>query len=135
MKLKCIMLIDDNVHDTFFAKRVIAKNNPGDTIIAKDSAMQALDYLRSQTKPIPDMIFLDIYMPVMSGWEFLDEYCKLEKAIQNKIMIVMLATSGDPAHILRANTWACISDYITKPLTSEKMEEISEKYFKSYPAL
>jgi CheY-like chemotaxis protein len=129
------MIIDDNEHDTFFAKRVIAKNNPGDTIITMESGLEALDYISCQTLPIPDMIFLDIYMPVMSGWEFLDDYCKLDEVIKDKTMIVMLATSGNPDHVAKAHQWDCISDYITKPLTQERMGEISEKYFKPHPAL
>lgn len=124
------MLIDDNADDNFLTGRVIRKHNRDVIIVTMESPVKALQYLRSEILPIPDMIFLDIYMPVMTGWEFLDEYCKLDKLIQDKIMIVMLATSGDPAHIVRAHDWDCISDYIIKPLTGERMGEISDKYFK-----
>ena len=127
MKGKCIMIIDDNPHDIFFTERVIKENNENDIIITKESSRKALDYLKSNRTPKPDIIFLDIHMPVMDGWEFLDQYCLLDEKIKTEIMIVMLATSGNPEHIDRANNWDCISDYITKPLTPARIKEIRGK--------
>ncbi|MCW3127277.1 MAG: response regulator [Bacteroidetes bacterium] len=129
MQKKIIMIIDDNPHDNFFTKRVIKQNDADDIIITMESAVLALEYLEAGTVPKPDLIFLDIYMPVMDGWEFLDRYCKLDADLRIGLMIVMLATSGDPAHVQRAKTWDCISEYIMKPLTIEKMEGLSDKYF------
>ncbi|MCW3127278.1 MAG: response regulator [Bacteroidetes bacterium] len=123
------MIIDDNPDDNFFTEKVIQQNDPGDIVIIMEDAAKALQYLLTKADPKPDLIFLDIYMPSMDGWEFLDAYCLLDTTIRSGIMIVMLATSGDPAHIGRANSWDCISEYITKPLTKEAMKNISRKYF------
>ena len=135
MKKKCIMLIDDNVHDNYFSEKVIKQDDPDCIIIKKESAEDALHYIASEETPKPDIIFLDIYMPIMDGWDFLDKYCELNEAIRSKTMILMLATSGDPAHIEKANTWDCISDYITKPLTKERLQDISDIYLKHQMAV
>jgi len=69
-------------------------------------------------------------MPGMNGWEFLDEYHKLDKDIQSKVIVVMLTTSDNPDDEAKAKNWDFISDFITKPLTKEILEDIIEKYFK-----
>jgi CheY-like chemotaxis protein len=131
--LSCVMLVDDNHSDNFFHDREIKKNNPLTTVIFKYSGSEALEYLRSTetTKSIlPDLIFLDINMPGMNGWEFLDEYHLLNKNIQSRVIVVMLTTSDNPDDEAKAKNWDFISDFITKPLTKEIMEDIVDKYFK-----
>jgi CheY-like chemotaxis protein len=73
---------------------------------------------------------LDINMPGMNGWEFLKEYNQLENKLQSKVIVIMLTTSDNPDDESKAKTWDFVSDYITKPLTKEKMEVIVNKYFK-----
>ena len=68
-------------------------------------------------------------MPGMNGWEFLKEYSKLDKKMQSKLIIIMLTTSDNPDDESRAKNLSFVSDYITKPLTKELMEEITRKYF------
>jgi CheY-like chemotaxis protein len=69
-------------------------------------------------------------MPGMNGWEFLDEYHLLNKNIQNKVIVIMLTTSDNPDDEAKAKNWDFISDFKTKPLTKEIMEDIVNKYFK-----
>ena len=78
----------------------------------------------------PDLIFLDINMPGMNGWEFLEEYNKLDKEIQSRVMVIMLTTSDNPDDSMRAKTWGFVSDYITKPLTKERLKDIIDAHFK-----
>ncbi|HOZ87657.1 MAG TPA: response regulator, partial [Bacteroidia bacterium] len=113
-KLKCIMLIDDDEDDNFFHKREIADNHLADMVIVQDSAIKALEYLKAKTDPCSDLIFLDINMPRMNGWEFLTEYNKLDKEMQSKAIIIMLSTSENPSDIARAKSWDFVADYITK---------------------
>ncbi len=132
-ELKCIMLVDDNVDDNFYHERVIKKHNLSTRIVVKDSGLSALSYLKSKNKisnSQPDLIFLDINMPGMNGWEFLKEYNKLDKKMQSELIIIMLTTSDNPDDEAKAKNWDFVSDYITKPLTKELMEEIKQKYFK-----
>ena len=101
-------------------------------VITKNSGKEGLEYLRSTGRTeniLPDLIFLDINMPAMNGWEFLQEYHKLDKDIQRKVVVVMLTTSDNPDDEAKAKNWDFISDFITKPLTKEIMNGIINKYF------
>src|SRR5688572_14604805 len=78
-ELKSIMLIDDNPDDNFIHERAIKKINSESVVITKLSGADALSYLKSRETPCSDLIFLDINMPEMNGWEFLERYRKLDK--------------------------------------------------------
>jgi CheY-like chemotaxis protein len=123
------MLIDDNADDNFFHEREIKKADLENIVITKNSGMAALEYLKSKKEPHSDLIFLDINMPGMNGWEFLQEYNKLDKELQSRAIIIMLTTSENPDDQAKAKTWSFVSDYITKPLTKKIMEDIINKYF------
>ena len=123
------MLIDDNPHDNFFHERAIKAYDESDIVIAKESGTAALEYLNAGTDPRSDLIFLDINMPGMNAWEFLEKYVLLDQTIKGQPIIIMLTTSGNPFDLAKAKEWDCISDFITKPLTKEKMKEIADKYF------
>lgn len=131
-KLKCIMLVDDDKNDNFFHERAIKKSNLETIVIARNSGMKALEYLKSMNdnKDLhPDLIFLDINMPGMNSWDFLKEYILLDKELISRIKIIILTTSDNPDDKARAKTWNNVSDYIVKPLTKEKMDDIVKKYF------
>jgi CheY-like chemotaxis protein len=130
--LRCIMLVDDNHDDNFFHEREIKKNNHATIVITKNTGLEALEYLKSKkdiTQVQPDLIFLDINMPGMNGWEFLKEYNRLDKKLQSQVIIIMLTTSDNPDDEARSKTWNFVSDYLTKPLTKEILEVIVNKYF------
>jgi CheY-like chemotaxis protein len=133
-KVNCIMLVDDNPDDNFFHERVIRKNGYADFVIAKQTGKEGLEYLRGRNTGSdrhPDLIFLDINMPGMNGWEFLEEYRKLDTYFQSRIIIVMLTTSDNPDDKLRAETFGIPFEYKTKPLTKEMLDEIMEKFIPS----
>ena len=123
------MLVDDDEDDNFFHEREISENHLAETVIVKDSAKKALTYLKDKNDPTSDLIFLDINMPVMSGWEFLDQYSQLDKEMQSKAIIIMLSTSQNPTEIAKSKTWNFVADYVTKPLTKEILQGIIVKYF------
>jgi CheY-like chemotaxis protein len=130
--LRCIMLVDDNPFDNFFHERQIKRCNPDTVVIAKTSGYDALEYLNSLVlveSVGPDLIFLDINMPKMNGWEFLVEYEKLEEDVKSKYVIIMLTTSENPEDIAKSKEFKSISDFISKPLTKELMNEITKHYF------
>jgi len=123
------MLIDDNPDDNFFHEREILKSNSDSRVITKESGKEALDYLKSKEDPHSDLIFLDINMPGMNGWEFLQEYNELDRELQSQAIVIMLTTSDYSADIAKSKNWGFVSDFITKPLTEDMMKKINSKYF------
>ena len=126
------MLVDDNPDDNFYHERVIKKSNAAEFVIAKETAIEALEYLQSEKAKgdcHPDLIFLDINMPGMNGWEFLQSYYKMDKQFQSLAIVVMLTTSSNPDDRKKAESLKVVSDFQTKPLTKEMLEEIIDKYF------
>src|ERR1700759_91114 len=125
-KVNCIMLVDDNPDDNFFHERVIRKNGSANIIVAKQTGPDALNYLKNRAEhpdKHPDLIFLDINMPGMNGWEFLTEYNKLDKELQSHAIVVMLTTSDNPDDKARAKDFGILFDFKTKPLTREMLQE------------
>ena len=126
------MLVDDNPDDNFYHERMIKKSDAADIVVAKQTAMAALEYLKSKkdnSDTQPNLIFLDINMPGMNGWEFLEEYHKLDKQFKSQAIVVMLTTSDNPDDKMKAKLLNGVSDFKTKPLTKEMLEEIIDKYF------
>ena len=126
------MLVDDNPDDNFFHERIIKKSGAATVVITKESGMEALEYLKLQRYEKishPELIFLDINMPGMNGWEFIEEYNKLDKDQQGEHVIVMLTTSKNPDDKTQSETHQIVTDFKSKPLTKEILEEIINSYF------
>src|SRR3569832_787177 len=98
-KINCILLVDDNPADNEFHKIIINESDVCDQVKIATNGRNALDYLIRSGKegavdfPKPDLIFLDINKPGMNGFEFLDEYHKLDANLKSRIVIIMLSTS------------------------------------------
>lgn len=126
-KLHTILLIDDDPATNFLHNLIIQKENCTANIICKQSAEEALVYLRSKVKgeyPHPELIFLDINMPGMNGWEFLNEYKNIEKIQEAGKILVMLTTSLDFSDRDKAGKIKEITQFKTKPLTSEIIRDV-----------
>lgn len=133
-KVDCIMLVDDNRHDNFFHERIIMKNEAAGHVVAVESGRAALEYLQKRFDPghiHPNIILLDINMPGMDGWEFIEHYRRLDTALQSKMIVVMLTTSENPDDKARALEEGLLADFKTKPLTKEMITDIMSKYYGS----
>lgn len=133
-KLNCVLLVDDDEPTNFFNRMVLEDIDCVETIRIADSGQNALDYLEhagnsNGDHSSPDLIFLDINMPAMNGWEFLERYSNLDRQHKANVVIVMLTTSLNPDDCAKANTIPDVSGFETKPLTPEKLQSILKKYF------
>lgn len=131
-KLNCILLIDDNNADNYFHQIVIKQMNITERIETVTDGVEALNFLENATQGPPDLIFLDINMPRMNGWEFLEKYKHLDPAKKSKTVIVMLTTSGHPKDLEKAKESEDVKGYNVKPLSEEMLQEILEKHFPEY---
>ena len=131
-KLDCFLLIDDNEADNVYHEIVIEEANCVKKVISVQSAKDGLELLKGgeeKEPPTPNIIFLDINMPGMNGWEFLDEYQQLNSEQQADMIVVMLTTSLNPDDRKRAEKIEAIKDFKTKPLTTDMLQEILKKHF------
>lgn len=127
--INAIMLVDDNKIDNFFHERVIKKYNPEITVIVRETGQDAIDYLTGDGMPLlPNLIFLDINMPGMNGWEFIEHYKQLDRELHTSIIVVMLTTSQNNEDILLAKSHNIIADFKSKPLTIEGLKEIIDNH-------
>lgn len=130
------MLIDDDEPTNFLNKMLIEETGVAHEVRVAQSAREALDYLSGKqpgatgdTPPAPDLIFLDINMPAMDGWEFLEHYDRLSPQQKASIIVVMLTTSFNPEDENKAKTISYISSYQNKPLTGEVIHDILKEHF------
>lgn len=130
-KLRSILLIDDDEPTNFFSSLIIEDADCAENIQVAESGQTALGLLNDDHIPSPDLIFLDINMPAMDGWEFLERYRQLPKGPQSKI--IMLTTSLNPDDREKASKIKEVSGFETKPLTPEIIDRVLLKHF-SLPA-
>jgi CheY-like chemotaxis protein len=107
---------------------VIERSSVNTEVVAFENPNQALEYLHEAQGDMDSwLIFLDINMPEMDGWEFADQYSAFHVASSN--VLVMLTSSIDPRDEERAKKHAVICDYRTKPLTFEILDDLRATYF------
>ena len=131
-KLNRVLLIDDDKITNTLNEMVIKKSGYAERIESVQNGIEALEYLmkdQGEGYPRPDLMFLDINMPGMDGWEFIEEYSKLDKRYQGNLIVVMLTTSLNPDDKDRSDDSNQLNDFINKPLTTEKFQKIMEKNF------
>lgn len=127
-RIHCVLLIDDNEADNYFHRRTILENGFAEQVICFDMADEALGAVRSGTVS-PNLIFLDINMPGMDGWEFLEEYVRLPKDTTRAVVVIMLTTSLNPVDKNRAESLPIMASFCHKPLTASVLEQILREHF------
>lgn len=127
--MKKFMLIDDDEIFVFLTKKTILKVSADVEVQVFADGQQAishLQYISGHSDLFPDAIFLDLNMPVMDGWEFLDEYQKLDDFPFNKVPLYIVSSSISPYEMDRSAGIPVVTEFIIKPLVKEKFLEILE---------
>ena len=131
-KLNCILLVDDNSEDNRFHQIIIRKMDIVNRIDTVINGLEALAYLKSGHQDPPELIFLDINMPKMNGWEFLEQYKHLDAKKKARVVIMILTTSANPDDVKKAKEIEDVTGFETKPLTEEMMMGILNQHFQDY---
>ena len=126
-KPSIICIVDDDDIYKFTITKTIEKEKLAKKILVFSDGEQAFDFLKANLENngnLPDVIFLDINMPIMDGFEFMEEYAKIHPKVGKKIIIYMVTSSVDPTDEIRANKIAQVSDYIVKPIDLSTLRSV-----------
>lgn len=122
--VKNILLIDDDYPTNLLNRTIIEKQKIVDKVVDVNSAKKALDYLDAPENNLPDLILLDINMPVMNGWEFLETLESKNNPRFDTLVILMLSASNNPDDIERSKKHKHVKDFLSKPL---RINELADK--------
>ena len=130
-KIPLMGIIDDDTIYQFILTSIINKNRLAENILSFSDGEKAIQYFmdnKTNSEKIPDILFLDVNMPIMDGWMFIEEYARIKKEIIKKTAIFMLSSSVNPIDIERAGEISEISDYIIKPIKLEEVKRIFDNH-------
>lgn len=126
-----VMIVDDTQTDRYIASFTMKKNNFAKEIMEFDMATRAITFLEeNQGSPdkLPEIIVLDVRMPEMDGFQFLERLALLPQSIKQSCCIVMLSSSLDPSDHERAENNPVVKKFMNKPLKKDNLEEIKALY-------
>jgi len=126
-RLSNLWIIDDDPMTSFYIKRLAELGELAGIISIYNNAQGAVDYLLHHKKSadhLPDIILLDIYMPEMDGWGFLEAFQKIAGQLSKKIEVYIISSSYHPKDVNRAKQIPEVKDYLQKPVTLESLRQI-----------
>lgn len=124
-KFKTACIIEDNPASIFWIKELMEEVNFSEQLLIYKNGKEALDQLSllvTHESTVPEIIFLDLNMPVMDGWDFLDEFTKVKTP--KNIIIYILTSSVDPEDTVRTKKYEQLSGYLIKPITEQGLRNI-----------
>ena len=120
MEKNLVMLVDDDPMSNTYSTLVVKKQNPQTEVVTFNSGMSALSYLKNSENPRPIIILLDLNMPVMNGWDFMEEYEKLDLGIE----VVVVTSSNEFEDRSRSQSFKWVIDYFVKPITVDNIKRL-----------
>lgn len=128
LKSRVFIIDDDPIHQRI-AQIMISKHNLFDEYFSYTEAQKALDFLEENKKneeTLPDVILLDLNMPVIDGWDFLETFETLIKEFKKDIRVFIVSSSVDEKDVLRSKTYVAVKGFISKPLSPDIIRSIKE---------
>jgi CheY-like chemotaxis protein len=124
--INTLCVVDDDKIYVYGLKKLIALKQLCPNLIEFPDGKEALEFLTDpeNTSRLPDVIFLDINMPVMDGWDFMENFARIKPHLGKKIVVYMVSSSINDADISRAKSISDITDYVVKPVTHDKLIEL-----------
>ncbi len=120
-----LLVIDDDEINIFIIRKIVEKTGAAIEMVSKNNGQQAIDYLNksiAEGKELPSLVLIDINMPVMNGWEFLEAYQELN--IDKPVNMYILSSSVYENDIEKTKTYPLVKGFISKPLSMERLNEL-----------
>ena len=128
-KIRTSCIIDDDPIFIYGTKRIMKEVNFCDEILVYQNGQQALDGLSAivdSDENFPSVIFLDLNMPIMNGWEFLDQLTTINHPKKDNLIIYIISSSIDPRDLERVKDYEVVHNYILKPVTPKDLSTVME---------
>lgn len=122
-----VLLVEDDPITIMVCDRIIKMSDFADTVVSCENGKAAIDHINniiSEGKQFPEIIFLDINMPVMNGWDFLEEFELVKDKVSPLPRIFILSSTVDPEDYKRAKSFTAVDSFISKPLSKELLQTI-----------
>jgi CheY-like chemotaxis protein len=126
-KFESSCIIDDDPIFIYGTKRLMKEVDFCDTVIVYNNGKEAIEGLTNISaagKKLPRVIFLDLNMPVMNGWEFLEDFMKIPNKNQEDIIVYIISSSVDPRDLERVQHYKIVNNYILKPITPTDLQNL-----------
>ncbi len=126
-KIDLAFIVDDDEIYVYGLKRLVAIHDLCKNLLVFNNGEEAIKYLKpimANADQLPDIILLDINMPIMDGWDFLNEFIKIEANLSKKITIYMITSSINNEDIEKAKTYSEVSNYFVKPVTLDTLKQM-----------
>jgi len=129
-KIASTCIIDDDPIFIYGTKRIMTEIAFADDILIYNNGQDAIDGLTAlseEGKNLPSVIFLDLNMPIMNGWEFLEDFVKIPNQNREQVTIYILSSSVDPRDLERIKHYNVVNNYILKPISPKDLKRILEQ--------
>lgn len=128
--IRLVHVVDDDEYYSFAVRKLLEINHFAEKLLFFPNGKEAMDYFALtllQKDQLPDVILLDLNMPVMNGWDFLDYYTKISDKLPKKIDLYIVSSSISKSDIDRAESYAEVTAFLSKPLKKADLEKIHQK--------